>query len=1321
MVHDSGYVSKEDIYSAYISATRDDEIYSKDKHGSYCDKNVLLYELSLANCEQVLGSIKNREVNRIIVIGDDASIIFDTYLKSIKSDVKWISVLASSQFNRLVPKFWISQSQEVSLVVNELRHYNNISIISTGENSKFTRNLEQQIGKTLKNRYDKDVLYDCCFGDAVFIAGLGDKKHITVVNDCIGGGKSVFTNNAVLDCAKELHGEVRCVDLLHANRFKIKLQAFYLQLAFELFLINTQEKLLNDVLYTELLNFPVHFDQEGYISLPLCLADAQCWEDRYNYYSYPNSRNFDSMWNIYNISKVIATIQTTNIDSLLLNKVDYLSYLVHHKGRSNRYEILTHESKDKLYTVSTIADKIFTESLRSGILAPIQINLEEEDPIDNDTWRLCIEVNGILRYPILLPENYAGAKVCLSTSLNGEKRYYLNNICLKDIKGACKISYIYIIPYLNSSLENQIYSFALILTNTRLNYIDLKLLSSFIQPSLMEKHKDLLADDINKNAIKSAKAAIMSRNMSHNLGSHVMFYIKQKLQSVSKIVDSDVLHNILPGNISDLQEIQKQIAEKKGIELPFLVGLGRFINYLQERQDYIATVATDYIPANSTISFKDFIYDELKPDLRYKRHHPEGSSSDAGWQPENLLLDYIAYSEGYDNSNKIQISFEGFDGMNSAENHDFDKLRKFNIAVPGGVIGRQAVFSIMENIIRNAAKHSMRRDDNKISLTFSPLDSIEKLCALNQNGSIFRTKRNEDVGIESGELLIEKYKNAMDDYHILEIRLNMLNRYNDIDELVQKLGESYVDSAGIMKDSSKGLKEMRISAAWLRGYSIDSNIDSTLPPALSVRTIPCCYDKVMFSYIICLPKPKKVAFILDDIEGFESINDLLITCGCRLFKFEENLQIHGYDLVCLGLSEETHIREITSRVSSRVIANPDVVAEFIKSIKSADTDEIKTKIDGIYDSWFNLWYEKAYTSPKPKLTILDNKACDKNQTYVKDFYKDINLTTTGNISDRVCDNSVVYSTHYSGISNLSEDLVRKYSKALAVESITGNNSTDRLIRQDEWNREWYNKHLHAGIVKVGIFDERIYSTFVISKSSINKGNFFIDCESLKTGELKVMDFAKKYNVGVNTAINMKNYTSEELQNFLASKKSYDVRVAQMNRERRVWAMDLIVESDKLIIKGFNTDTNDCVGISESLSNKDAEVDIAVIKKAGEGFEIQSLLENNPYYQAFDIISIHQGILDKIYTALGIKDNEDDKYKITHDLHEFFVKSQTPKNEKEYLPYFVIHSGRSKPNRNDMPQKQPFIQFAAIDHAVKDCKYTLVELLTSAYNESDSNN
>ena len=39
----------------------------------------------------------------------------------------------------------------------------------------------------------------------------------------------------------------------------------------------------------------------------------------------------------------------------------------------------------------------------------------------------------------------------------------------------------------------------------------------------------------------------------------------------------------------------------------------------------------------------------------------------------------------------------------------------------------------------------------------------------------------------------------------------------------------------------------------------------------------------------------------------------------------------------------------------------------------------------------------------------------------------------------------------------------------------------------------------------------------------------------------------------------------------------------------------------------------------------------------------------------------------------------------------------------------------------MPQEQPFVQFAAIDYAVKDCKCTLVELLISAYHENSNSN
>ena len=44
---------------------------------------------------------------------------------------------------------------------------------------------------------------------------------------------------------------------------------------------------------------------------------------------------------------------------------------------------------------------------------------------------------------------------------------------------------------------------------------------------------------------------------------------------------------------------------------------------------------------------------------------------------------------------------------------------------------------------------------------------------------------------------------------------------------------------------------------------------------------------------------------------------------------------------------------------------------------------------------------------------------------------------------------------------------------------------------------------------------------------------------------------------------------------------------------------------------------------------------------------------------------------------------------------------------------IVHSGRSKPNFDDMPQHQPFLQYSAVEHALFDCKYSLVEVLDFA--------
>ncbi len=866
-------------------------------------------------------------------------------------------------------------------------------------------------------------------------------------------------------------------------------------------------------------------------------------------------------------------------------------------------------------------------------------------------------------------------------------------------------------------------------------------------------------------AMKSAKAAIMSRNMSHNLGSHVMFYIKQKLQSVSKIIDNKVLANIIPGELSDLKTIEQKIKENKDVELPFLVGLGRFINYLQERQDYIATVATDYIPARSTISFKDFIYDELKPDLRYERHYSQ--NNDAGWKSGNLLLDYIAYSEGYRSCDKIEILFGDFDGHkpkeDSSPDKDFQKLREFNIAVPGGVIGRQALFSIFENIIRNAAKHSERRDDNKLVLQLSLLSKDDNLFK-SDNFKCIRNDGNAKY-VASGNILREKYKECFDKYHVLRIKIDMPNDSSTVKNLVTKLADSYIED-GHMNENSKGLKEMRISAAWLRGYSIDTEIPANDPPALSIYTEPYSEDnsKVTISYILCIPRPCRVAFI-DSNNATDAQNKILAPYGCKVFpdpfklKNEEDKEedreklideIANYEIVCMP----TNLKEqLCPYISSRYIINEDQTETLLKNLtdsikktnyknEDAKKEAIEDSIGSIYETWFGTTYKYDIL----KLVVADEKAVENKKTEKEtgSLSSDSNviLTETGSVQKTDVGGAVVYSTHFKGLASKSdgpEDYNTWLQNAICIESVTGNNSTARLIRQDEWNKKWKSKLISSGVANVAIFDERIFSSFISRNSvlkfdnvSINDIQKIVDFYKSKeqTDDI-LLNFAKelanKFGISDDDAsdIYIGHKSIEEVINYLEITYHYDV--AQKNHERRIWAFDIClseINPKEIEIVGYNT----CIGnhVGEYTEHKtNAAIPIAKMSYDKGNCEV-TLCDNKHVFkegksEVFDYITIHQGVLDKIYTAFGIKENENEKYKVTNALHSRFSKHVTPEDKKAFLPNFIIHSGRSKPSAVDMPQHQPFVQFAAVDHAVKDCKYTLVELLATAHYEKNNSN
>jgi vacuolar-type H+-ATPase subunit F/Vma7 len=897
------------------------------------------------------------------------------------------------------------------------------------------------------------------------------------------------------------------------------------------------------------------------------------------------------------------------------------------------------------------------------------------------------------------------------------------------------------------------------------------IINKFIVFSELNKYLDFKKSikSIHRESIKASKAGIMSRNMSHNLGSHVMTYLKQKLSSVESIVEQEALVELV--KTTSLEQVpQLDYNTAKNIELPFLVGLGRFINYLQERQDYVATVATDYIPAKTTISFKDFIYDELKPDLRYERH--VGDNGIIGKKPDNILLNYIAYSEEYKHADNIVIKFRDFDGKipkDSTEELSLDELRKFEVALPGGTVGRQAFFSVMENIIRNTAKHGDKK--HKMEITIDLLENAENLDDIkdgNGNNIEFdekNTKIEEALKIsytkEQYKVFPSLYNQCRNKYYILTITANKPNNFDVIEALREGIISSYI---GDDKDNYKGIKEMRISSAWMRGYKMDTDINMEVePPALAVRGVNYneATRKCEIQYVICLPKPRKIAFVTNK-EIDDDFNNKIDEFGWKIFS-EDNREIADYDIIIIDEQVKDSIKdEIKQNAHARIYECADLSITDIKtkvneieSLKGENKeDERDKKRSQLIADYYKKWICQKFELEKEKLPwliVCDEKTKDKeNSLRELEKVECVGSNTDAIRNNVIKDNCILYSTHYEGALTINASHEKEgyaLKEAGFIEGISGANSTDRLIRKNEWSPDWQYKHILAGLTNVAIIDERIFS-YVSSKkiesrdiekieelkqyindydkSSWQKNRTFV--EASKVIESDFSKILQNLSLDEESKINY----SKELMNYIIGDidsrpqmptLEYNKERMQKFYEKGVWVynMDFIEYSNdkKIRIVGYD------IG---NIRNKLADYTKATIGEVGvikqnEEKEIEIEFKNS---NTFHFILIHQSLLDKIYDFFDLKEPEN-KLNFTNKLHEKFYRNKDHidyqnLNKNDYtLPQFIIHSGRSKPSLKDMPQRQPFLQFSAVENAVKDCKYTLSELLYSAHYEKNSNN
>lgn len=799
----------------------------------------------------------------------------------------------------------------------------------------------------------------------------------------------------------------------------------------------------------------------------------------------------------------------------------------------------------------------------------------------------------------------------------------------------------------------------------------------FMSRLLSREYEDVIKI-VKKASIKSAIAAIMSRNMSHNLGSHFISNTKNYFNDKAK----------------DFDLKDKDTAKD-------LRGIKHVMQYIQERMDFIATIVSGDTYPFGLVNFKAQIYDELNIDAKAKRHNENKAIS-------NFLLKYIVSSEHITKNelsedelqlkliarflNPMTNKYSEFDGdnqnvsLNKEEKVDFSKI---NIALPGGALGRHAFFIIVENIIRNSSKHGKealkKLKENNTSLEFSILKKKEGFYIYDNKGDALSKNVDDKYLIE---MISEKIKN------------------------VKILKESEM----VLDKNDKGIKEIIISALWLNNLNIGdyfSTPDKVQKKEDYVNAVAVLDENNIYTYDFATEEFKKnnmkvhidknksynLGYFIK-VDDFNSMH--YIDVIERVNKIEyENLKDIKAEIICVNKdlsiinTNRNHTKNNDSNLNiSKVYPrfylteNKPNDTELIEIYKNIIEKNLNVKLDEtklfISKNNFSLESEDIQGNTIPIET--------SNDSFINDAYK-------GSVS-------IVFKDHFS---NNLKDLADHTNSAF-LESISGENFTTSIIQKDflidEMNRL---RIVESSLTPIAIIDERIYRKFKGDKKVLAIGEEIAYLEGL-------------YDKSVDSFKNHMN-------------KNHNPIYMRRAKDKPIYNADFISNKSKLfdqIKEDFNrfySDVSEIENIKEYLEKRKIYIfNVEIINRKaylvdllGEQYEIGNEKDNvfkkndnNTQTRLYPLFaSIHLSLIEKI-----IKDTDNDQIK---EVMEQLIYKIFGAEENYFL---TIHSGRGNFSEElDSALKDySFMSLSAIESCLDNSKYMLSQLFynTNYYGKGNIN-
>ncbi|MCK4828438.1 hypothetical protein KA005_72580, partial [bacterium] len=401
---------------------------------------------------------------------------------------------------------------------------------------------------------------------------------------------------------------------------------------------------------------------------------------------------------------------------------------------------------------------------------------------------------------------------------------------------------------------------------------------------------DEMITKVTKHSIRAAVSAIISRNHSHHIRSHVtpratvgkiverLQYLGYKSQGVEKIasmrkavekarqeIDQRTIE--IEYAMEDLKDLVEEVSSSfKEDDKVVILLKTRLDKYIQQKADFTAEIGTEplvttksasffreiFIPflentlmldgigANEGVRYETLLKNRLKLHLLF-----DGAEIEAQWncsKDKSHIYPYHSYPySGHCTQCDVPTELKKIGG---------DYKKDIKIAVPGP-LGEFAIYSILENFIRNAIKHNR----TKLGLENGGRDGLDVFMDI--------VELDKDDPDRNDFYKVQIWDNLTNPCECRKIATDEEERTVTLTEMLKALiKRSFVDNQGKLKKGAWGIAEMKIMASLLRGSDDFSNMAGNLRVDCQKKG----HDRLVYEFYVM--KPKEIA-VISDVE----IND----------------------------------------------------------------------------------------------------------------------------------------------------------------------------------------------------------------------------------------------------------------------------------------------------------------------------------------------------------------------------------------------------------------------------------------------------------------